>query len=142
MINTYIPFFFKKDQNILKECFRSNFVSTAGPLVPKFENKFKTKYGFEYSLALNSGTSALHVALNSIGAKKATHVCPHTFAATANAVIYNKANPWFFDCDKNFNLSIEKIEQILKKKHLKEIIINCKKNNSSKSINLSFSGKK
>ena len=75
----------------------------------------------------------MHVALNSIGVKEGdTVIMPsYTFAATANAVIYNKANPWFFDCDKNFNLSIEKIEQILKKKTFKRnnnLIV--KKNNS------------
>ena len=43
MINTYIPFFQKKDQEILKKCLKTNYVSTAGPLVSKFEKVFQKK---------------------------------------------------------------------------------------------------
>ena len=77
MINTYIPFFQKKDQEILKKCLKTNYVSTAGPLVSKFEKVFQKKYRFENCLALNSGTSALHVALKSIGVKEGDTVIMH-----------------------------------------------------------------
>ncbi len=118
MINTYIPYFKKNDQNILNQCLKTNFVSTAGPLVKKFQDNFSKKYNFKYSVAVNSGTSALHLGLKAIGVNNGdTVILPsYTFAATANAVIYNNANPWFFDCDENFNLSIDKIEKILKSK--------------------------
>ena len=116
MINTYIPYFKKKDQNILKQCLKTNFVSTVGPLVKKFENNFSKKYNFNYSVALNSGTSALHLGLKAIGIKNGDSVIlpSYTFAATANTIIYNNAYPWFFDCDKNFDLPIDEIEKILK----------------------------
>ena len=133
MINTYIPFFQKKDQEILKKCLKTNYVSTAGPLVSKFEKVFQKKYRFENCLALNSGTSALHVALKSIGVKEGdTVIMPsYTFAATANAVIYIKAQPWFFDCDENFNLSIENIEKILESETvIRKNNLILKKNNS------------
>ena len=89
------------------------------PLIQKFENKFNTKFRFNHSIALNSGTSALQIALKSIGVRKGdTVILPsYTFAATANAIIYNNAYPWFFDCDKNFNLAIDEIEKVLKLKH-------------------------
>jgi len=117
MINTYIPYFKKEDNNILSQCLKKNFVSTVGPLVKKFENSFSKKYNFKYSVALNSGTSALHVGLKALGIKKGdTVILPsYTFAATANAIIYNNANPWFFDCDKNFDLPINKMEKIILK---------------------------
>ena len=116
MINTYIPYFRKKDQDILKKCLITNFVSTAGPLVKKFEDNFCKKYNFKYSVALNSGTSALHLGLKAIGLKSGdTVILPsYTFAATANAIIYNNANPWFFDCDENFNLPVSELEKIIK----------------------------
>jgi perosamine synthetase len=133
MINTYIPYFKKKDQNILKQCLKTNFVSTVGPLVKKFENNFSKKYNFNYSVALNSGTSALHLGLKAIGIKNGDSVIlpSYTFAATANTIIYNNAYPWFFDCDKNFDLPIDEIEKILKAKTYfrnKNLVI--KKNNS------------
>jgi len=133
MINTYIPYFRKKDHNILNRCLKTNFVSTAGPLVKKFEDTFNKIYKFNHSVALNSGTSALHLGLKAIGVKKGdTVIMPsYTFAATANAVIYNNALPWFFDCDKDFNLPIDKIEKILKSKtFLRNKNLVLKKNNS------------
>ena len=125
MINTYIPYLKKKDQQILSKCIAINYVSTAGPLIKKFEDKFKSYYQFKHAVALNSGTSALHIGLKAIGVRKGdTVILPsYTFAATANSIIYNNAKPWFFDCDNDFNLSIENIEKVLKKKHLKKKII-------------------
>ena len=133
MINTYIPYFTKKDQNILRQCLKTNFVSTVGPLVKKFEDSFCKKYNFKYCTAVNSGTSALHLGLKAAGVKNGDSVIlpSYTFAATANAIIYNNAYPWFFDCDENFNLSIDKIEQILKSKtYFKRKNLVLKKNNS------------
>ncbi len=133
MINTYIPYFRKKDQNILRQCLKTNFVSTAGPLVKRFEDEFSKKYNFKYCTAVNSGTSALHLGLKAIGVEKGDSVIlpSYTFAATANAIIYNNANPWFFDCDENFNLPIDKIEKILRSKtYLKKKNLVLKKNNS------------
>lgn len=116
MIKTYIPFFRKKDGDILKKCLRTNFVSTVGPLVKKFEDTFSQKYNFKYSIALNSGTSALQLGLKAIGVEKNDIVIlpSYTFAATANAVIYNNATPWLFDCDTNFDISLSQIEEVLK----------------------------
>ncbi len=133
MINTYIPYFKKKDQNILNQCLKTNFVSTAGPLVKKFQDNFCKKYNFKFSVAVNSGTSALHLGLKALGVNKGDSVIlpSYTFAATANAVIYNNAYPWFFDCDENFNLPIDKIERILKSKtYIRNKNLVLKKNNS------------
>ena len=93
---------------------------------------FQKKYRFENCLALNS-EHLLHVALKSIGVKEGdTVIMPsYTFAATANAVIYIKAQPWFFDCDENFNLSIENIEKILESETaIRKNNLILKKNNS------------
>lgn len=116
MINTYIPYFKKKDNRILNQCLRDNYVSTAGPLIKKFEDIFSNLYQFNNSIALNSGTSALHLGLKALGVKKGDFVIlpSYTFAATANAIIYNDAHPWFFDCDKDFLLSLDNIEEIFK----------------------------
>ena len=96
MINTYIPFFQKKDQEILKKCLKTNYVSTAGPLVSKFEKFFKKSIVLKIVYIV--GTSALHVALKSIGVKEGdTVIMPsYTFAATANAVIYIKISTLVF----------------------------------------------
>ena len=69
MINTYIPYLKGNEKNYLKQCVSKNFVSSAGRFVEQFENKFNNIFKFKYNIAVNSGTSALHVALLAIGIK-------------------------------------------------------------------------
>ena len=117
MINTYIPYL-KNDEKIsLLDCLKSSFISTAGSKVGEFEMLFNKNYKFKYSVALNSGTSAIHLALLSsgVGTNDIVIVPTYTFAATANAVRYTGASPWFFDCDKDFFLDIQKLEITLQK---------------------------
>lgn len=117
MINTYIPYLKKDEKKNLINCLSSSFVSTAGPKVPEFENLFSKKYKFKYSVAVNSGTSAIHLALLSsgIGYNDLVILPSYTFAATANAIRYTNASPWFFDCDKDLILNLDKLEISLKK---------------------------
>ena len=117
MINTYIPYLTIKEKKYLNECLRSNFVSTAGAQVSKFEGLFCKKFKFKHSIAVNSGTSSLHLALLSIGVGSNDIVIApsFTFAATANAIRYTNANPWFFDCNEDLVLDLNKIELFLNK---------------------------
>jgi perosamine synthetase len=97
----------------------SNFVSSVGPNVGSFENTIKKIYKYKYVLAVNSGTSALHIALLAHSVKKNDLVIipSYTFAATANSILYCGAEPWFFDiCPDNMMIDVDKIEKILSKK--------------------------
>ena len=119
MINTYIPYLKGNEKNYLKQCVSKNFVSSAGRFVEQFENKFNNIFKFKYNIAVNSGTSALHVALLAIGIKENDLVITqsYTFAATANAIVYCKAKPWFFDIsEKSLSLDLDQLEKVLKKK--------------------------
>ena len=118
MINTYVPYLKGKEKKLVNDCIEKNFVSSSGNLISIFEKKFCKTYNFKYAVALNSGTSALHLGLKSIGVKKNDIVIvpSYTFAATANAIIYNNAEPWFFDCNFNLDLSLTLIEKEIKKK--------------------------
>ena len=120
MINTYVPYLNKKDKSYLLKSLSSNFISTAGPNVKKFEEEFCSKYNFRYSVPLNSGTSALHLALLASGVKKEHLVLvpSYTFAATVNAINYCGAEPFFTDIDQNFIINIDQIEDEIKKKQL------------------------
>ena len=132
MINTYIPFLKDKDKSNLLNCIRTNFVSTAGPLVGKFEYEFCKKFNFKYAVAVNSGTSALHLALkiHDIGQNDIVALPSYTFAATANTIRYNNAEPWFFDCDRDLILDLNKLNKSLEKNNL-----NSKKKNFKKRKN-------
>ncbi len=118
MINTYIPYLKSNEKKKLLNCIKANFVSTVGPNVEKFEKLFCNKFKFKNAIALNSGTSALHLALliSKIKIDDLIITPSYTFAATANAILYTGAKPWFFDCDKGLILDLDKLENFIQKK--------------------------
>jgi perosamine synthetase len=67
--------------------------------VSQFEDAFAKYYGVDYAVAVNSGTSALHVALASscLGPGDNVIIPPYTFMATANAVLHQNCVPVFAD---------------------------------------------
>ncbi len=84
-----------------------------GPEVTKFEEEFAKYHGVEHGVAVNSGTSALHVALLAagIGAGDEVITVSMTFIATAAAISYTGAIPVFVDVDPDtFTLDPSKIE--------------------------------
>ena len=104
------------------EVLQSDFI-TQGPQVPLFE-KIVSKYcGVKYSVAVNSATSALHIACLAIGLGNDDYLwtSPNSFVASANCGLYCNAKIDFVDIDKRtYNLSAIKLEQKL---------IQAKKNN-------------
>ena len=90
MINTYVPYITNKEKQSLSSSLNSSYVSTAGPKINEFEKLFNKIFKFKYSVALNSGTSALHLALLASGVQKDDLVITpsYSFAATANAITY------------------------------------------------------
>lgn len=72
-----------------------------GPQVRAFEELFKNKMGVRYAIAVNSGTSALHLALLGVGAKAGKEVILPSYACSAllNAVNYTGARPVIVDVD-------------------------------------------
>lgn len=73
---------------------------TSGPQVKTFEEEFAKSIGARYAIAVNSGTAALHLALDSLGLKEGDEVLvpTMTFAATAEVVLYFRATPVLIDC--------------------------------------------
>ena len=99
------------------DCLRSGWLTT-GPKVKKFEAEFSKYLGHTHSVAVNSCTAALHLALEAIGLKanEAVLVPTMTFAATAEVVRYFGATPLLVDCrPEDLNLDVadaaQKIEQ-------------------------------
>lgn len=74
-----------------------------GPKVKEFEESFMRYKGSKYAIALNSCTSALHLALLSLGIKKGDEVITTamTFSATVNAIIHTGARPVLVDCERS-----------------------------------------
>ena len=87
------------ERELLLDAFDSGWVAPLGPHVDAFEREFADLVGVPYAVALSSGTAALHLALQLLGVGRGDRVFTSTltFAATANAVTYTRAEPVFVD---------------------------------------------
>jgi perosamine synthetase len=81
------------------ETLRSGWLTT-GPRVKQFEEEFGKFVGASHAIAVNSGTAALHLALDAVGVTRGDEVLvpTMTFAATAEVVLYLQARPVLVDC--------------------------------------------
>ena len=89
---------------------------TQGSYVPKFENKVARRCGSKYSFAVNSATSALHLACLALDLKKGDIIwtVPNTFVASANCGLYCGAKVDFVDINiKTYNICIESLSRKL-----------------------------
>jgi dTDP-4-amino-4,6-dideoxygalactose transaminase len=103
------------DVRSVVETLRSGWLTT-GPKVKRFEEDFARYVGCTHAVAVNSGTAALHLALDAIGIKEGDEVIVPTvtFAATAEVVIYFKAKPVLVDCRPDtLNLDPDQIEKAI-----------------------------
>ena len=94
---------------------KSKFI-TQGKNIDKFEKTISKYTNSKYSVAVNSATSALHIACLALGLKKNDYLwtVPNSFVASANCALYCNANIDFVDIDiNNFNISIESLENKL-----------------------------
>lgn len=100
------------DIKAVSEVLRSDFL-TCGPKIPELENELCKLTGAKYATAVNSGTSALHIACQAAGIKEGDEVIttPITFAASANCALYCGAKPVFADIDpETYNISVESVK--------------------------------
>jgi UDP-4-amino-4,6-dideoxy-N-acetyl-beta-L-altrosamine transaminase len=79
---------------------RSDWLTT-GPMVPDFEATVAERVGARHGVAVSSGTAALHTAMHALGIGPGDEVIvpAMTFAATANAVVFEQGTPVFADVD-------------------------------------------
>ncbi|MCL9683578.1 UDP-4-amino-4,6-dideoxy-N-acetyl-beta-L-altrosamine transaminase [Legionella maioricensis] len=103
---------------------------TQGPMVPRFEQAVASKVGAQYAVAVNSATSALHLACLALdlGPGDWLWTSPNTFVASANCGLYCGAKVDFVDIDPlTYNLSVEaltlKLEQAERSGTLPKIVI-------------------
>lgn len=105
----------QQDIESVVDVLKSDFL-TQGPQVPLFEEKIKSAVHAEYAFAVNSATSALHIACLAlgVGAGDVVWTTPITFVASANCALYCGADVDFVDIDPDtYNLSPRVLEQKL-----------------------------
>ncbi len=90
-----------REIDYVEEAFASNWVAPLGPHVDAFEEEFREVVGSSFSVALSSGTAALHLALKVLGVKRGDEVAVSTltFAASVNAIRYLGAEPVLIDSE-------------------------------------------
>ena len=89
---------------------------TQGPMVPRFEQAVSEYAGAAHAVAVNSATSALHIACLALGVGPGDWVwtSPNTFVASSNAALYCGAHVDFVDIDpRTYNMSLELLEKKL-----------------------------
>lgn len=104
-----------KEQEYINEVFKSNYIAPLGEYVNKFEASVSNYAGAQDALALNSGTSAIHLALRvlGIGAGDAVLASTFTFMASVSPILYQGATPVFIDSDESWNLSPELLKKAI-----------------------------
>ena len=103
----------KDDIEEVVKVLRSDWITT-GPKIEEFENALCKYIGCEYAVAVNSGTSALDIAVQSLNLPDGSEVIttPFTFVATSNAILYNGLKPVFADiCSDTFNIDPDEIRK-------------------------------
>jgi dTDP-4-amino-4,6-dideoxygalactose transaminase len=115
MIPYCVPFIEDEELQEVMHSFHSNWLSK-GPKTVEFEKQFSDYVQANHSIALNSCTAGLHLAILAAGIGPGDEVIttPYTFVATANTILHTGAKPVFVDIDPvtmniNPHLLVEKI---------------------------------
>ena len=103
------------EQAYVLNCLKSEWVSTGGTYVSRFEQSLADYVGVPKAVACVNGTAALHVCLLLAGVQPGEEVIVPTltFIAPVNTVRYVGAQPVFMDCDEYLNLDVQKLETFL-----------------------------
>ena len=114
MIPVCIPFLGEKELEYVVDCVKTNWISSKGEYVEEFENKFAKYCGCEYGVSTTSGTTALHLALASLGIRKGDEIIVSAFTmiSTVFAIVYCGAKPVLVDAEpETWNIDVSKIEE-------------------------------
>ncbi len=107
------------EKKYLIKAIDTNWVSTVGPLVPEFEERFARYIGTKKAVSTQNGTAALHMALYQLGIGEGDEVIVPslTFIATINPILYVGAKPVIVDVDPiTWNLDPQEIRKAITKK--------------------------
>ena len=109
------PDIIKKDIEAVVGVMKTRFLSI-GPKVVEFEKRIGSFTGTKYAVAVNSGTSALHLIIRGMGIGEGDVVIttPFSFIASSNCILFERARPLFVDIEKDtLNLDVDKVEEKL-----------------------------
>jgi len=110
-----VPNFRGNEKKYVDEAVETEWVSTAGGFISRFEEKMAHKLGVAQACACQSGTAGLHLCLRhfGVGPGDIVLVPTLTFIATVSAVMYQFAEPVFFDCGDHMCINVDQVEEYL-----------------------------
>lgn len=114
MIPVCEPFIGERELEYVTDCIRTNWISSKGKYIEDFEQEFAHYCGCQYGVSTTSGTTALHLALASLGIGAGDEVIVPTFTmiATIFAIIYRGARPVLIDSEsETWNIDTDRIEE-------------------------------
>jgi len=112
------PHMGQSESAYVRKAFEDNWIAPAGPNLNAFEEALKPTSGRAHTLALSSGTAAIHLALRvlGVGAGHRVYVSDLTFAATVQPILYQNAHPVLIDSEpRSWNMSPAALERRLEK---------------------------
>ena len=122
MIPLAIPNLSGNESRYLQECVDTNFVSSVGPFVDRFEEAVAGAAGVPFAVATSAGTTGLHAALTAVGVSRDDLVLlpSMTFIASANAIAHCGAMPWLVDIDReSWTLDVAQCSRLLRSEAVK-----------------------
>lgn len=117
MIPLSVPHIAGNEWKYVKECLDTEWVSSAGKYVDKFEEDICRHTRAGHAVACVNGTAALQVSLQLAGVAPGDEIIVPTvtFIAAVNAVTYAGAEPIFMDCDDYYNIDVDKTVEFIEK---------------------------
>ena len=115
----YEPVTGNDEKKLVNDCLDTNWISSKGKYIEKFEKRFSSFIKTKYSITVSNGTAALHLALLSLGVKKNDEVIVPTFTyiSPVNAIKYVGANVKFIDSKlETWQIDETKLEKMINKK--------------------------
>src|SRR5471030_661455 len=94
-IPVYQPFLAGNEKKYVNECLDTTWISSKGKFIKEFEDKFSEYINVKYATAVSNGTTALHLALETLGITTGDEVIVPTFTyiASVSSIIYTGATP-------------------------------------------------
>jgi len=141
MIPVNEPLIAKNTLSYVSDCIQTGWISSAGSYIQRFEKEFAAYLHVKHAVTTTSGTTALHLALASLGIGPGQEVIipALTMIAVPYAVLYTGARPAIIDVDREtFNIDPGKIIEFVKKScrfdHRRKILVNKKTKNIVRAI--------
>jgi len=121
----YEPLLGNDEKKFVQDCLKSNWISSKGKYISKFEKQFSKFINIKYSLSVSNGTAALHLALLALHLKKSDEIIVPTFTyiSPVNAIKYIDSKVKFLDSNLDtWQIDIDQLEKNISKK-TKAIIV-------------------